>query len=168
MKAKNVRPTIVFKGDITPMALSYLIPKGFKGNVIVTGSISSKSDNPEFFENLHVNIGGGDFYVYKNIYNVADIDVDGSLYCYGKIHNFHNVRVNGDFYVAKRFRIFNRATISGDFTAESDVTIFIGAHLSTLGNFESKVLFIDNIEARIHIRGAINVPGGFHLKLINP
>lgn len=68
MNTKTGRPIVFFDGDVTPSEIMDVIPEDFDGDIVVTGSIHSKSENPETFENLIISLNGGNLYVYKDIF----------------------------------------------------------------------------------------------------
>ena len=176
-KAKTGSPIIVFRGDVTPIALTYMIPKDFCGDIVVHGSIHSKSENPKAFENLNVNLNDGDLYVLGDIYNLANIDIGGNLYCYGTIRptpvityedrierKITELRVNGDVFVANDLVLPLNTTISGNFTSASKVIDKGNGWFSVLGNFEANEFIADAIESYVKICGYTCISNGFRIE----
>lgn len=176
MNTRTERPIIFFDGDVTPSDFNDLISEDFDGDIVVTGSILSNSDDPTAFENLTINLNGGDIYVYKDIYNLSDIDIGGNLTCLGTIRptpvitydryierKITEFRVNGDIFVANDFILPLNTTISGNFTSAAKVIDNGNGRLSVLGNFEVDEFIADSIESYVTICGCTYISNGFRI-----
>lgn len=163
--AINLNSVVIFNGDVTDENLR-IIPKDFRGDIVVNGNMSFKEDryipcnlwitgNVFCYCNRAIYVNG-DCYIGGTI-DSGNIKVDGDLYCKGYL-NAHRIRIEGDLIVSddKSFHkgdiISNDIMVAGDVFCEGDIRskdIIVAGNLFCKGDIRSKdIIMLGDLEAK--------------------
>lgn len=158
---KKERPIIFVDGNITVSELLKIIPDDFDGDIIITKDLYGEyQECYDSFEELLLNLNGGDLYVLRDMYNIKIVKLNGNLFCHGNLYVKH-LMINGNLFVGDNFAVLNTASICGNVTVLSSTCVYASSELSILGDFESKTYVNHYTKTIVEVKGNTNFTNGF-------